>query len=134
MPARNLPSTLQRSPAKAQRTYKKALASAEREYDDESRAQRVAYGALKHSFEKVGDRWERKPEKGPSDKQSAQSGSAARLRPKATAGGVDAEAPRSHLLDVAKRLDISGRTRMNKGELVDAIQKANRRKTAQARR
>jgi hypothetical protein len=46
---------------------------------------------------------------------------------------VNANATKAHLMDVAKKLDISGRSRMNKGELVDAIQKANDRKTAQAR-
>ena len=37
-------------------------------------------------------------------------------------------------MDVAKRLDISGRSKMTKPELVDAIQKANNRKSAQARK
>jgi Rho termination factor, N-terminal domain len=36
-------------------------------------------------------------------------------------------------MDVAKKLDISGRSRMKKDELVDAIQKASNRKTAKAR-
>ncbi|MGH9099543.1 MAG: Rho termination factor N-terminal domain-containing protein, partial [Acidimicrobiales bacterium] len=36
------------------------------------------------------------------------------------------------LYDVAKRLDVSGRSRMTKEELVDAIEKANRRVTAKA--
>jgi cation transport regulator ChaB len=137
MPSRrsgDLPSTLQRSPAKAQRTYKKTLESAEEQYDDEARAQRTAYGSLKHSFEKVGDHWEPKDRKGPSDAQSEQRGRAARDHPKPTAEGVDANASKSHLLDVAKRLEVSGRTRMSKDELVDAIKAANRRATAQARR
>jgi hypothetical protein len=34
---------------------------------------------------------------------------------------------------VAKRLDVPGRSRMSKDELVDAIQKANDRATAKAR-
>jgi hypothetical protein len=37
-------------------------------------------------------------------------------------------------MDVAKRLDISGRSTMSKDELVDAIQKANDKKTAEARK
>ena len=37
-------------------------------------------------------------------------------------------------MDVAKRLDISGRSSMTKDELVDAIQKANDRATAEARK
>ena len=36
-------------------------------------------------------------------------------------------------MDVAKRLDISGRSKMTKDELVDAIQKANDKATARAR-
>ncbi len=36
-------------------------------------------------------------------------------------------------MDVAKRLDISGRSTMTKDELVDAIQKANDRETRKAR-
>jgi hypothetical protein len=42
-----------------------------------------------------------------------------------TAGGVDANAGKKHLLEVARRLDVSGRSRMTKNELVEAIQKAN---------
>jgi hypothetical protein len=46
---------------------------------------------------------------------------------------VDANASKAHLMDVAKRLEISGRSRMSKDELVTAIKKANNRKTAKAR-
>ena len=45
---------------------------------------------------------------------------------------MDANASKQHLLDVAKRLDIRGRSRMTKSELVDAIQKANDRSTRKA--
>ena len=51
-----LPSTLQRSPAKAQRTFAKAHDSAVETYGEGERAHRAAYSALKHSFEKRGDR------------------------------------------------------------------------------
>src|SRR3954467_7858803 len=68
-----LPSTLQRSPKKAQRTFAKAHDSAAGEYGDEKRANQVAWAAVKHSFEKIGDHWERKNggKKGPSDAQAA---------------------------------------------------------------
>ena len=68
-----LPSTLQRSPKKAQRTFAKAHDSAADEYGDEKRANQVAWAAVKHSFEKVGDHWEKKDggKKGPSDAQAA---------------------------------------------------------------
>ncbi|UMG91928.1 ChaB family protein [Nocardioides sp. TF02-7] len=75
MPAsKELPSTLRRSSKKAQRTWSKAHDSAVEEYGEGERAHRTAYSALKHSFEKVGDHWEPKDEKGPSDKQAAKKG------------------------------------------------------------
>ncbi|WP_170826104.1 ChaB family protein, partial [Mycobacterium malmoense] len=46
-----LPSTLRRSNAKAQRTFAKAHDAAADEYGSEERAHRVAYSAVKHSFE-----------------------------------------------------------------------------------
>jgi hypothetical protein len=127
-----LPSTLERSPKKAQRTWIKAHDSAVEEYGEGERAHRTAFAALKHSFEKVGDHWEAKESKGPSDKQAGRSGSAARKGGK-TDEGVDANASKSHLMDVAKRLDINGRSRMNKDELVEAIKKANARASRKSR-
>ena len=128
-----LPATLQRSSPKAQRTYAETLESAEEQYDgDEARAHRVAFSSLKHSYEKVGDHWEAKEQRGPSDAQAAQSGAAARDRPLPTAEGVDANASKAHLLEVAKRLEIRGRSRMTKEVLVEAIMKANRRESARA--
>ena len=126
------PSTLERSSEKAQRTWIKAHDAAVEEYGEGERAHRTAFAALKHSFEKVGDHWEAKDSKGPSDQQSAKSGSAARKGGE-TAEGVDANATKSHLMDVAKKLDISGRSRMKKDELVDAIKKANRKETRDSR-
>ena len=126
-----IPSTLRRSPKKAQRTFAKAHDSAAGEYGDEKRANQVAWAAVKHSFEKVGDHWEKKAggKKGPSDAQAA----GGRNTNRQTAGGVDANATKGHLLTVAKKLGISGRSTMKKKELVDAIQKANDRSTAKAR-
>jgi cation transport regulator ChaB len=122
MPAReNLPSTIKRSPKHAQDTYAETLDSATEQYGDGERAHRTALSSLKHSFEKVGDHWEPKEQRGPSDEQAA--GGVDTNRP--TAGGVDANASKKHLLEVAKRLDVRGRSRMTKAELVDAIQKAN---------
>ena len=51
-----------------------------------------------------------------------------------TKGGVDANATKKHLMDIARRLDVKGRSTMSKDELVDAINKANNRQTAKARR
>jgi ChaB/Rho termination factor, N-terminal domain len=125
-----IPSTLERSDAKAQRTFAKAHDSAAEEYGEGRRAYQTAYSALKHTHEKVGDHWEPKESKGPSDKQ-AEGG---RDTNRKTAGGVDANASKKHLEDVARRLQIRGRSRMTKDELVEAIQKANDRSTAQARK
>jgi cation transport regulator ChaB len=126
-----LPSTLERSSRDAQRTWIKAHDSAVDQYGEGERAHRVAYGALKHTYEKVGDHWERKEggRKGPSDPQSA--------RPRQQGGrsgeGVDENASKEHLYHVAQRLGVDGRSRMSKAELLDAIRKANRSKTRQAR-
>ncbi|MCW3065144.1 MAG: hypothetical protein JWN32_2316 [Solirubrobacterales bacterium] len=118
----DLPGTLQRSPEKAQRTYAETLESAEREYDSEERAQRTAWAAVKHSFEKVGDHWEPKARKGPSDAQSKQRGAAARDRPKPTAGGVDVEGhTKDELLERAREVGVRGRSKMTKEELGRAI-------------
>jgi len=46
---------------------------------------------------------------------------------------VDASASKQHLMDVARRLDIRGRSSMTKQELVEAIQKANNRSSRKAR-
>ncbi|MFF5205753.1 ChaB family protein [Streptosporangium sp. NPDC000396] len=130
MPAREeLPSTLRRSPKKAQETWIKAHDSAVETYGEGARAHRTAFAALKHSFEKIGDHWEQKKAKGPSDAQAARS----TPKPGKTAEGVDANASKQHLYEVARRLDVRGRSTMSKGELVNAIKKANRRATAKAR-
>lgn len=127
-----LPSTIQRSPKKAQRTWIKAHDAAVEEYGEGERAHRTAFSALKHGFEKVGDHWEAKSSKGPSDSQAKKGGASARKGGR-TAGGVDANATKTHLMDVARKLDVSGRSKMNKDELVEAIQKANDRATRKAR-
>jgi cation transport regulator ChaB len=130
MPAKDeLPSTIRRSPKKAQRTWSKAHDSAVKEYGEGERAHRTAFSALKHSFEKVGDRWEPKDKKGPSDKKAA----GGRGSKGTTAEGVDANASKEHLQQVAKRVGVKGRTKMKKSELVDAIKKANRKATAKSR-
>jgi cation transport regulator ChaB len=133
MPGRkDMPSTLRRSPKKAQDTYAETHDSAVEQYGEGERAHRTAFSAVKHSFEKVGDHWEPKDRKGPSDRQAARGGGPAR-RGGRTAGGVDANASKQHLYDLAKRLDIRGRSTMTKAQLVTALQRANNRKSAAAR-
>lgn len=121
-----LPSTLQRSDPKAQRTFAKAHDAAVKEYGEGERAHRVAYSALKHSYEKIGDHWEAKAHKGPSDERARSGGPNPSGR---SAEGVNANASKKHLVDVARRLDIHGRSTMTKDELVTAIEKANRRES-----
>jgi cation transport regulator ChaB len=125
-----LPSTLRKSPAKAQRTFAKAHDSAAEQYGEGERAHRAAFAALKRTFEKVADRWVRKSKPGPSDDRARSGG------PNPTgdsAEGVNANATKKHLLEVARRLDITGRSTMRKDELIEAIKKANRRASAQNR-
>ena len=118
-----LPSTLQRSGRKAQKTFTKTYDAAIEQYEgDERRAHQVAFASLKHSHEKVGDHWEPKEEYGPSDERAEQGGPDSDAP---TAGGVDANASKKHLYALATRLQIKGRSSMTKAELVDALQRAN---------
>ena len=130
----DLPSTIERSPKKVQRTYAKTLDSAHEQYDSEERAHRTAFSAVKHGAEKKGDHWEPKDSKGPSDPQAARSGASARRGGGKTYGGVDASKPKDELYEDAKQAGIEGRSNMNKDELADALRKHNDRETARARR
>jgi cation transport regulator ChaB len=108
----DLPGTLKRSPAKAQRQFAKTLDAAEEQYGDDERAYRTAYASLKHDFEKVGDHWEPKDEPGPSDPPGRGE----------TFGGVDVEGhTKQELYERARQLGVEGRSRMTKAELARAI-------------
>lgn len=123
MPGRDeLPGTLRRSPAKAQRTWIEVHDAAVEQYGEGERAHRTAFAALKHSYEKVGDRWVPKKEKGPSDPRSKGS-TAQKWRNQGEAfGGVDYYGhTKDELYDRAKRLGVRGRSRMTKRELAAAI-------------
>lgn len=125
-----LPSTLQRSSKKAQRTFAHTYDAALDQYDgDEERAHRTAFASLKHTHEKVGDHWEAKDEPGPSDERAERGGPSGGE----SAGGVDANATKEHLMGLAKRLDVKGRSRMTTAELVEALQKANDKASREAR-
>jgi cation transport regulator ChaB len=127
-----LPSTLQRSGRKAQETFAKTYDSAIEQYDgDERRAHQVAFASLKHSHEKVGDHWEPKEEYGPSDARAEERGPGSDTP---TAGGVDANASKKHLYELATRMQIKGRSSMSKQQLVDALQRANSRESARSLR
>ncbi len=118
---KDLPGTLQRSPAKARRTYRKAHDSAVETYGEGERAHRTAIAAVKHSFEKVGDHWEPKDHKGPSDPQAAKGGAEARDSDE-SAGGVDVNGnSKEELYQRAKKLGVAGRSKMSKEDLAEAI-------------
>ena len=126
MPSRKekLPSTLERSSKKVQRTYEKTLDNAHEEYHSEERAHRTAWSAVKHVAKKEGDHWTLKDKKGPSDPQAKQSGRQARENPKKTAGGIDVEgSSKDELYERAKELRIEGRSNMDKRELAEAIRR-----------
>ncbi len=118
----DLPSTLKRSPAKVQRTFAKTLDSAEETYDSDERAARTAWSAVKQVAEKKGDHWELKDEAGASDEGFSDA-----------AGGVDKSKTKADLLADAREADIPGRSKMDKDELVEALDQHNRRETARAR-
>ena len=88
MPRKNgrteVPQTIARSDKHAQSIWRKTHDSAVKTYGEGGAAHRVAYAALKHEYEKMGNRWVPKGWKGPSDPQAAQG---YRDKPKATAGG-----------------------------------------------
>lgn len=127
MPAvQELPSTIKRSPKRAQNTWIKAHDSAVQEYGEGRRAHMTAFAALKRAFEKIGDHWEPKAKKGPSDKGAMD-------RSGRTAEGVDANASKEHLQGMAAKLGVRGRSKMTKKELVGAIKKASRKATAKSR-
>jgi hypothetical protein len=117
-----LPSTLQRSGAKAQRTWAKAHDSAVEEYGEGQRAHRTAFSALKHTHEKKGDRWVPKDGKGPSDPRAKNP--RARQGKGKSYGGVDLYGnSKQELYDRAQALGIKGRSRMSKKDLAEAIAK-----------
>jgi hypothetical protein len=119
-----LPGTLERSPAKAQRQFAKTHDAAAEQYGEGERAHRTAYASLKHDFEKVGDHWEAKDEPGPSDPRSQGTTAEKRAGKGETFGGVDAEGnTKQELYERAKRLGIEGRSKMDKRELARAIAK-----------
>lgn len=111
------PGTIKRSPKKAQETWEKTHDSAVETYGEGERAHRTAYASLKHSFEKVGDHWEEKDHKGPSD--PAAEGPRGEGE---SFGGVDVLGhTRKELYERAKKLGVKGASRMTKEELGAAI-------------
>lgn len=122
MPTRQeMPSTIRPSPKKAQRIWTEVHDSAVETYGEGRRAHMTAFAALKYQYEKVGDHWEPKGHKGPSD-PGAEKGAGEAGRK--TYGGVDVLGNSKHeLYERAKSLGVKGRSKMSKTELAEAIAK-----------
>ena len=117
-----LPDTLKRSGAKAQRTFAKTHDAAVEQYGEGERAHRTAMASLKHTHEKRGDRWVPKDKAGPSDPRSKKTTAQKRRGEGETFGGVDVEQnTKSELYERARRLGVEGRSKMTKTELARAI-------------
>jgi len=130
----DLPATLARSPERAAKIYEKTLVSAEATYHDEKAAHRVAWGAVKNDFEKVGHHWEAKEHGGPSDERAKQPHDAKIAEHGATHGGIDVEGhTREELRAKVREQGIAGTSRMTKDELAHELDKKQRAATAKAR-
>lgn len=117
-----LPDTLKRSGAKAQRTFAKTHDAAVEQYGEGERAHRTAMASLKHTHEKRGDRWVPKDRPGPSDPRSRKTTAQKRRGEGETFGGVDVEQnTKEELYERARRLGVEGRSKMSKRELARAI-------------
>ncbi len=117
-----MPATIKRSPEKAQRTWKETHDSAVEQYGEGERAHRTAYAALKHTFEKRGDRWVPKKEKGPSDPRSTKSTAEARAGVGKTYGGLDYYGhTKKELMEIAGQVGAKVNSHMTKDQLADAI-------------
>jgi len=104
-----LPSTVARSGKKARRTFAKAHDSAAKQYGGGEQAMRTAWAALEQTHELVGKRWRKKP----------------------AGGGLDSSATKKHLYNVARDLQIEGRSTMSKAQLIDAITAENERRSTE---
>jgi hypothetical protein len=130
-----MPSTIARSDEHAQEIWKETHDSAVETYGEGERAHRTAYASLKHSYEKKGDRWVPKDEKGPSDPRAAKTTEQARRGEGKTYGGLDYRGhTKKELEERARDLGISGRSRMKKDELAEAIVRRERSQERKSRR
>jgi cation transport regulator ChaB len=131
----DVPSTVKRSDEKARRTWKETHDSAVEQYGEGERAHRTAFASLKHTYEKQGDRWVPKDEKGPSDPRSEQSTEDARAGKGETYGGIDFYGhTKKEFEQRARSLGITGYSRMRKDELVRKIGQRERSEEAKERK
>ena len=131
----DVPSTVKRSDEKAQRTWTETHDSAVEQYGEGERAHRTAFASLKHTYEKQGDHWVPKDEKGPSDPRSEQSTEDARAGKGETYGGIDFYGhTKKEFEQRARSLGITGYSRMRKDELVKKIAQRERSEEARQRK
>ncbi len=130
-----MPSTVKRSDEKAQRTWKETHDSAVEEYGEGERAHRAAFASLKHTYEKQGDHWVPKDEKGASDPRSTMSTAEARAGKGENFGGIDYYGhTKKEFEQRARSLGITGYSRMRKVELVKEIERRERSQESKERR
>jgi cation transport regulator ChaB len=129
-----VPSTIRRSDKHAQEIWKETHDSAVETYGEGERAHRTAFASLKHSYKKEGDHWVQKEHRGPSDPQAAR-GPTTRHKstdePAAKTGGgrvVDDGMSKDELYERAKKLDIRGRSKMDKEQLASAVHEASEKR------
>ena len=127
-----IPSTIERSDKHAQDIWKETHDSAVEEYGEGEQAHRVAYASLKHSYKKQGDHWVAKSRKGPSDAQAAR-GPDTKIKStdsntaKTAGGKVDMGGrTKDEWMSEARKLDVHGRSKMDKEELAQAVREAKR--------
>lgn len=123
-PARDdMPSTIARSAERAQPTWKETRDSAVEKYGEGERAHRTALASLKHTYEKEGDRWVPKDEKG---------------RLGSALGDVDRGRPRRQGRDLWRhrllRPHQEGVRAARQAELVKRIEQRERSESARERR
>ena len=123
MPAgKEMPSTIERSSPKAQRTWGEDARQRGGAIRRGRACPRTAFAALKHSFEKKRDRWVEKDGKGPSDPRSRRGGAAARRGEGETSGAWTTRgSTKGELYEQARELGVESRSRTSKKELARAI-------------
>ena len=130
-----MPDTVARSDEKARRTWQETHDSAVERYGEGERAHRTAFASLKHTYEKRGDHWVPKKEKGASDPRSTKSTAQARQGIGKTFGGIDYYGhTKKEFEERAKALGIKGYSRMRKEELVEAVSRREQSNEARSRR
>jgi hypothetical protein len=121
----------QKSGRRAQESYAKALDSAIQTYGAGDRARRSAIASVSRTFQRLGDRWvPRSPQSARTAQATRRSASSANSSRPTQSGNIDMKSTKDNLMNAARRMQIPGRSRMNKPELVAALRKANRTRSS----